>query len=238
MLREIERIYGAIPSGEQPVLFTRPEPEQMGERRLTVERPGTTAFIQAAYRVPPATEVDWFKMEIVNSILCGADGLGGGSIDNTTSRLYKALVETELAAGVDGSMTQSIDPFLYTITIAIRDGRAPGDVEAAFNAQVERARGGDITAAELVRAKKQARALFAYSTERVTMQAYWLAFSENFDRYTWFETYLDQLEAVTLDDVHEAAARYLRPQNRTIGWFVPIAGEAMDDGDFDEEIEP
>ncbi|MFN8562497.1 MAG: pitrilysin family protein [Anaerolineae bacterium] len=237
LLARINELYGSIPAGSLPTPFARPEPEQMGERRVSVERPGTTAFIQVGYRVPAATDPDWFKMELINSVLCGPDGMGGGSIDNKTSRLYKALVETELAASVDGGMTQTIDPFLYTIDIVVRDGKTPEEVEAALNREIERLRSGDITEAELNRVKKQARALFAYSTERVTMQAFWLAFTENVGGYQWFENYVANLEAVTLDEVKEAAAHYLRPQNRTVGYFIPSGGDAddgMDDMEMDE----
>src|SRR5690606_20381915 len=136
-----------------------------------------------------------------NSILCGPDGFGGGGIDNKTSRLYKALVETELAASVDGSMTPTIDPFLYTISLTVRDGQTLDNVEAALFREIERVRRGDISEAELARAKKQARALFAYGTERASSQAFWLAFSESFSSYEWFLNYVPRLEAVTLDDV-------------------------------------
>ncbi len=229
MLARIKALYELIPAGNAPKLFMRPEPEQVGERRLAIERPGTTAFIQVGFHVPDATDPDWFKLELINSILCGADSMGGGSIDNKTSRLYKALVDTELAASVDGGMTQTIDPFLYLINVVVRDGRSPEEVEAALNQEIERLRSGDLTEAELNRVKKQARALFAYSTERVTMQAFWLAFTENIQSYQWFEDYVANLEAVTLEDVKAAAAHYLRPQNRTVGYFIPTGGDGAED---------
>jgi len=81
---------------------------------------------------------------------------------------------------------------------------------------------GDLSLAELDKAKKQAAALFAYGTEGVTGQAFWLAFSENFSSYTWYEDYLARLRAVTLDEVQDAARRLLRRSQRTVGWFVPV----------------
>ncbi len=235
LLARIKELYEPIPAAEPKPLFMRPEPEQVGERRVTVERPGATPFIQIGYRVPAATDPDWFKLDLINSLLCGPDGMGGGGIDNKTSRLYKALVETELAASVDGSMTQTIDPFMYMINVVVRDDQAPEAVEAALDREIDRLRSGDVTEAELVRAKKQARALFAYSSERVTMQAFWLAFAENITSYTWFENYVANLEAVTLDDVKAAAAHYLRPQNRTVGIFIPTGDD--DESDEDEAVE-
>lgn len=240
LLARIEATYGRIPAGELPPPFVRPEPPQLGERRLVVERPGHTAFIEISYHVPEATEDDWFALEVLNSILCGPDGFGGGGIDNKTSRLYKALVDTELAASVDGSMTPTIDPFLYTINLTVRDGQTLEAVEAAYHAEVERVRRGEVSEAELKRAKKQARALFAYGTERVTSQAFWLAFSEGFSSYEWFLNYVPRLEAVTLEDVLRVADVYLCPQNRVVGWLVPTGeddgyDEFDDVGEFDDD---
>lgn len=232
MLARITELYGAIPAAPPPKLFVRPEPEQIGERRVRVERPGKTAFLDVSYKAPAASDPDWFSLAIINSILCGPSGLGGGGIDNKTSRLYKALVETELAASVDGSLTPTIDPYLYAISVTVRDGHTTEEVEAALDEQIDRLVAGDITEQELNRAKKQARALFAYSTERVTMQAFWLAFAESFDSYNWFENYVASLEAVTLEDVRAAAAKYLRRQTRTVGYFVPLDGA---DAEEDEE---
>ena len=93
----------------------------------------------------------------------------------------------------------------------------------------------NITQKELDKARKQARALFAYGTERVSSQAFWLAFAENFHSYEWFLNYVDKLEAVTIDDVRSVAQKYLRPQNRTVGWFVPTAADGGDMGEEDEE---
>jgi zinc protease len=228
MLERIKALYGALPANDAPDLFSRPEPAQMGERRVKVERPGSTAFLDMSYHAPAATDPDWFKLAILDSVMSGPSGVGGGSIDNKTSRLYKALVETELAASVHGGMMPSIDPYLYSITVTVRDGRTLEEVEAALDAEIERVKNENITPAELDKAKKQARALFAYSTESVTGQAFWLAFAENFASYEWYEQYVDHLSAVTLDDVRDVAQKYLRPQNRTVGWLVPTGMNGND----------
>lgn len=228
MLEQINVIYGQIPSGAPVAPFSRPEPPQQGERRVVVERPGRTAYLEIAYRSPAATDPDWFKLAILNSLLAGPSGPGGGEIDNKTSRLYRGLVTTGFAAAVHGSLTPTIDPYLNSYTLVLRDSDRLTEVEAAFDAHIADLCAGAVSHAELERAKKQARALFAYSTEGVTGQAFWLAFSENFASSEWFAQYVARLEAVTYDDLLDAAQRYLRPQNRTVGWLVPTGDTPRD----------
>mgnify|MGYP000027914557 CR=1 FL=1 len=235
MLAQINAIYGAIPAGEPVKLFSRPEPQQQGQRTVTVERPSGSSVIQVAYHSPAATHPDYFALQLVNSVLCGAEMMGGG-LENKTSRLYKALVMTELTASVDGSLYPTIDPFMYAISmVLLPDGDADAAI-TALDSEIDRMRAGEITEAELARARKQARALFAYTTERVTTQAFYLAFSESMGGFEWFENYLDQLNAVTLEQVKTAAATYLRPQNRTVGILIPTNGDGNDLNDaYDDE---
>ncbi len=80
---------------------------------------------------------------------------------------------------------------------------------------------------EVARAVKQARALFAYGTESITNQGFWMGFSEMFADYDWFLNYLDALEKVTPEDVQQAAQSYLRLQNRTLGVYMPTLDEEV-----------
>ncbi len=222
MLAEIEALYGAIPSAPPPPPVTREEPPQYGERTVRVEREGNAHYIYVAYRAPRATDPDWFKLAVADSVLAGASAPGSNGVGNRTSRLYRALVETELATSVGGGLYPSIDPYLYGILITVRDGRTPQEVQSAFDAEIERF-AESLTQAEVDKAKKQARALFAYGTENATNQAFWLAFTENVQSYRWYEEYVERLQAVTLDDVRKAARRYLRRSQRTVGWFIPTS---------------
>jgi zinc protease len=76
---------------------------------------------------------------------------------------------------------------------------------------------------ELARAVKQARALFAYGSESISNQGFWLGFSEMFASYDWFLEYVDRLAAVTPEDVQRMAQTRLRPQNRTLGVYLPTS---------------
>ncbi len=78
-----------------------------------------------------------------------------------------------------------------------------------------------VTSKEIQRAIKQARALFAYGSENITNQAFWLGYAEMFDHYDWFVHYLDRLSQVTPMDVQRVAQQVLTPQGRVVGFYLP-----------------
>jgi zinc protease len=232
-LEMIEGLFGAIPAGQALPEVNRPEPQQYGERRVTVNREGSTTYVSLAYRAYEVTHPDFFALTVVDSILAGASSLNFMSTaqtSNKTSRLYKALVETELAAGIGGGMIATIDPYLYSITAVVRDGKTPQEVEAALDVEIERMASGEISEREFEKARKQAKALFAYDSESVSSQGFWLGFSETLvGDHAWFDNYLDRLMAVTLDDVRRVAADVFQKNRRTVGWYVPTGNGAQDE---------
>jgi len=223
MLDKIRELFEQIPAGDEPDRSVRVEPPQSGERRVTVEGPGETTYIQIAHRVPAATEEDFFPLTVLDSLLTGPSNINmfSGGISNKTSRLYKVLVEGELAVSVYGGLGATIDPYLYTITVIVRPGRHPEEVLDVFNAEISRLQQDPPALGELERAVKQATALFAYGSESITNQGFWMGFSEMFANYDWFTTFLDKLASVTPADVQRVAQIYLRPRNRVLGIYLP-----------------
>jgi zinc protease len=229
MLERLRELFEPIPPGEPPPRLYRPEPPPLGEHRLTVEGPGETTYLQVCYRAPAGADPDFFPLTILDSLLTGPTSLnmfGGGGISNKTSRLYRALVEKELAVTVGGGLYTTADPFLYTITITVHPERKAEQVLAAFDEEIRRIQEESIPEEEVQRAIKQARALFAYGSENITNQAYWLGQAEMFATYDWFLTYLEKLARVTPAKIQEAARRFLRPRNRIVGVYLPGGGAA------------
>jgi zinc protease len=223
MLGRIQELFGPIAARSNPSPVNRTEPPQRGERRVDLEGPGATAYLQVAYHAPAARESDFSPMVILSAILTGASGMSmfSAAPPNRSSRLYKALVETGLAAGVSGSLWPALDPHLYSILATVRTGRGLDEIESALDAEIERALAEPISQDELETAIKQARAQFAYSSESVTNQGFWLGYTSIFADTDWFEQFLDRLAAVTVKDVHRVANLYLPRRNRTVGRYVP-----------------
>jgi zinc protease len=223
MKARIEELFGPIPARSSPPAVNRAEPPQRGERRVDLEGPGSTAYLRVVYHGPAAKDPDFFPMAVLSSILTGAAGMNiqAAGPPNRTSRLYKALVEEELAAGVSGSVSPTIDPYLYSISATVRAGRTLDQVEDALDSEMERILAEPISEKELQTAIKQSRAQFAYSSESVTNQGFWLGYASIVADTAWYEGFLDSLTAVTVEDVTRVAEAYLRRQNRTVGRYVP-----------------
>jgi zinc protease len=224
MLRRIRTHFGRIPAGSAPERVDRAEPEPRGETRVTVEGPGETAYLQAAYRFPQASHPDFFSLAVLDSLLAGPSNLnmfGGGGISNKTSRLYRALVDEQFAVGFSAGSNLTVDPFLYTISITLHPKREPAEALAALDREILRIQTQTVGPSEIARAIKQARANFAYGTENITNQAFWLGYAEMFATYDWFESYLNKLAAVSAADVRRVAVAYLQPRSRVVGVYVP-----------------
>ncbi|PKN95447.1 MAG: insulinase family protein [Chloroflexi bacterium HGW-Chloroflexi-6] len=228
MLARLTELYSPIPAGSPPPRLDRPEPPRRGEMRLNVNGPGEATYLQAAYPSVPGAHPDFYPLAVLDSLLAGPSNLnmfGGGGVSNRTSRLYHALVEKELAVGVHGGSSTTIDPFLYTITLTIHPERKPEEALAALDTQLERMQNDLVTPEEIARAIKQARAMFAFGSENITNQAFWLGFAEMFATYDWFLTYLERLAAVTPEDVRRVAGQYFMADQRVIGIYLPDGSE-------------
>ncbi len=226
MLERLEELFGPLPARSDPPPVLRPEPPQRGERRVNLEGPGNTSYLQLAYRAPAAADPDFFPMTVLTTILSGAAGMNlfSSSSPNRSSRLYRALVESGLAVSLSGSMPATLDPYLYHISATVRAGNSPSQVEEAADREIDRVLEQPISDKELATAVKQAKALFAFSSESVTSQGYWLGYSSIVADTGWSDSFLASLEAVTVQDVRRVAQTHLRRSNRTVGHYLAQGG--------------
>ena len=141
---------------------------------------------RSAIRAPDATHPDYYPLVVLDTILGGAKGMSlwGGGTSNRSSRLYKALVETELASDADCAISSTDRP----VPVQLLRHRAPGpDAGRGRGRDAGRDPAGDRRAGQRggVAARRSSRrsAQFAYSSESVTDQGYWLGFTETRGRH-------------------------------------------------------
>src|SRR3989338_81505 len=132
-LGRVEHYFGAIQPGAALVRARTAEPEQTGERRVTIRKPGTTAYLKVGYHAPAVTEPGFVPLLILDAVLTGAKGLNLWSSfrvppPQRSTRLYRALVERGLASSVSGALLPTEQPFLYTVSVTATDGTALASV--------------------------------------------------------------------------------------------------------------
>ncbi|MCD6518556.1 MAG: insulinase family protein [Anaerolineae bacterium] len=221
-LEFIKKYFGDLPSGELPQQHIRQEPPQRGERRLTVRMPGSAPLVRVAYHTPPVAHPDFIPLVVLEAVLSGGRAMFSfGQSQARSARLYRALVETQLAASVGSLYHPSLDPYLFTLGATVRQGRSPEEIEAALLAEITRLQEELVAEQELRVAIRQTQAQFAYNSESVTDQALTLGFLEIVDHHQRIDSILDELAQVTPEDIRRVAQKYLTEENRVVGWFLP-----------------
>jgi zinc protease len=220
--KRISDLFGPIPAGPPAPPMQINEPPQQSERRVVLRRPGTTAYFQSAYHTCAGTHADAFPLIIMEAILSGFH-YGGGAPTHRSARLYRALVETEIATYASAHYQPGIDPEPIHFYGTVRDGRTLTEFETVINTELEKLQQDMVSKEELARVHKQVQAQFAYTLERVSSQAHWLGLMEMLGDWHRFDALVGNLAAVTAEDVQRVAQTYLNPTNRTVGWFEPIS---------------
>ena len=226
VLRRAEARFGKIDGGTAPGQLRPAEPQQIGERRVLLEREGTTAYLKFAWHAPAARDDDFFPMLVLDAALTGAKGLNiwssfRGAPPQRRARLYTALVEKGLASGVGGSLLPTREPFLYSIGFTAMEGVPLEALEGAATREIERARQGGFTDDEVARAKRQLRARLVFENDSVTNVAHQIGYFETVAGPGFLDELTSRLQAVTAAQVSDVAARRLAVDRRTVGWFRP-----------------
>jgi len=225
-LKNVEKHFGAIPSGSAPPRIKQVEPEQQAERRVVLRKPGTTAYFKAAFHAPAFEDESFFPLLIADAVMNGAAGLniwsgGGVARPQRSARLYRALVDKGLASAVSGQLMPTQHPYLYGIYASVAEGQALSAVEEVVLKEIDRLRADGITPDELKKVHAQLRARFVYDGDSVTDIAHQIGYFETIASWPAYHMLRARLDAVTDEQVQAAAVKYLMPSNRTIGWFEP-----------------
>ncbi|MBI2188227.1 MAG: insulinase family protein [Acidobacteria bacterium] len=226
-LRAAARHFGAIPPGEVTRRPHTREPEQLGERRVMLQREGTTAYLKLGYHAPAIGDPDFFPMLVLDAVLTGAKGINLWASFRTpppqrSARLYRALIDAGLASSVSGGFVPTAEPFLYTISCTATEGTPLARLEEAALAEIDAVRRLGITAAERDKAVHQLRARLVFENDSITNIAHQLGYFETIASWRILPTIRSRIETVTIEEVAATAAERLKPTNRTIGWFEPL----------------
>jgi zinc protease len=228
VLRGVQQYFGSIERGNPPPGVKTREPEQKGERRVSVERPGTTRYLDVAFHAPAVGDEDFVTLLVADAILSGGKGInlwagGFGRDARTTSPLYQALVETELVAAVSSALLPTEQPYLYSISATVRDSISESAVEDALFTVLDSLASQISVDHTLQKAKNQLLTQLAFDDEGVTRIGHQLGYFSTIADWKMIFEIEKQINSVTAENIRDVVARRLVSSRRTVGWFRPQA---------------
>ncbi|MGB3222391.1 MAG: pitrilysin family protein [Desulforhopalus sp.] len=215
MIEKIRKLFGNIPSKEQPPLIKYHDPPQRGERRVNVHTYAELPYIMIGYHVPNLKNNpdDAYVLEVIASILSAGK----------SSRLYKNLIlEEQLALSATAyNSLLSVDPDLFSLAAEPLPDVKPDRLEDALIYQLERLKTEPVPERQLQKAKNQLETSFIYSQDSAFYQGMLLARYEIATRWEDIRNYVPAIRKVNAEMIQRVARKYFVKENSTVGILYP-----------------
>jgi zinc protease len=217
--------FGPIPPSPAPIprMYTV-EPPQEGEIRFTLRRVGQLGLINIGWHIPEATHPDTAALTVLDTLLSAG----------ITSRLYQALVETQMAVDVGAQAFQFLDPGLFMLHITLRPGVTHAEAERAGLEVIEKMKTENAPEKELQKAKNMITTQMIYVRDSPLGVARVIAEDEAVANWKMFVDLPKMVEQVTPADIKRVATTYFTEDNRTVGWFIPKQEEGILDEVYEQ----
>jgi len=206
--------------GEPP---KAPEPTQHGERRIVVRRAGgTLPIVMLAFRAPRATDPRAPALSALAVALAGTTG-GSDGASGRSSRLHRALVEKGLATDVEAQFQLMKDPYLFWLEATLRPGITHAAVEKVLLEELAKIASDPLSDDEFARVRRQLLAATAFNTDTITWRAFRCGQLLSTGAAVSIEQWYEKIDAVTREQIRDAARDVFAEDVRNVGWFVPEA---------------
>lgn len=213
-----EQHFGSLKPEQIDSPKPRREPEQRGEKRLIVRAPAKEPYLIIGYKTPALVDADqpWepYALEMLASVL------DSGS----SSRLSKELVRGQQIAASVGVSYDAFTrlPGMLLLSGSPAKGHDIHEVEQALMAQLKRLQTEPVGEEELARIRAQLIASKVYEQDSVFYQAMQLGKLETVGLgWQLVDDYVEQLSAVTPEQIQAVANKYLTAQRRTVAMLEP-----------------
>ena len=209
----LEKEFGTIPKASHPIpdVYTS-EPKQEGPRRVTVKRNGEIPIVGIAHKIPEGTNKDIFPLQLLGRIL----GYG------KNSRFYKRFIDLGKASDISVWSYPLHDNGLFISYLFISGNDTCEEIEKEILEEYSLIKSKGVSAKELQRAKSQIRAETAFSRDGSYSIASNLNEAIAIGNWTFFTTYIKEIEKVTKNDIQRVARTYLVEDQSTTGFFETL----------------
>lgn len=209
-----ETYFGRIPSGPKPEPVRTEEPEQWGERHVTVTARSQPILV-VGYHRPNARHQDSAALDALANII------GQGR----SSRLYQVMVKEKKVAvqtGCFNGFPGDKFPNLMAFFAVSSWGHNSDECLAVIDAEIEKIKKEPVTPEELTKFKRNSIKNLLNRMKSNSRMAALLTYAEvvlgGLDEA--FEQ-IKEIEAITADDVKRVAHTYLVKNKRTVGEIIP-----------------
>jgi len=213
-------LFGDVPTSDATPLPHTVEPPQQGERHVMLSGPVDAPRFLIAYRAPAAAAPDFAAFLVLQELLGGSSGVSFLQNDWGTPVRPESVLH-----GAAESLTTWFPPGAQDYVFTIGGSASPAAdmtaVEVAVESRVATLRDRSVSAERLDTAIAAVLDQLVYDVTTTEDAAHQLAYFEGLHAYDVLLTLPSRVRAVGPDDVRAAALRYLQPEARTIGWYVP-----------------
>ncbi len=220
-LGRIRERFGALPGTGETTEVRTIEPVQTGQRRVTVRKPGPQAQLLVAFRAPALLDPDFPVLVLLDALLAGGKGF-------RLLEEYPAPPRTPLGEGIGGLVTDwktawqaSPQPYVYTFSASVPTAEGLEASEKALFRLLTEAAEKEWIEAERREAIRQVRRGWARDLDEQGERIHQLAFFEVAGSWRELLDLPARLEQVGPLDLQRFVRERLRPDQATVGWFVP-----------------
>lgn len=203
-----QKYYGRWPKAALPERRLTAEPTPDGERRIVVKAPSELGFVLLGFPVPgikdAGKDVDPYALDLLSRVL---DGHNAARF--AVNLLQKGLVQSA-GVGYDGI---GRGPQMFTVGGTPKPGQSDRDYEKLVLAEIRRVVDEGVTAEELERVKRLARAAMVYEQDSMYTQAQRIGDAE-MAGLSWKDLDLmdARLQQITAQQVQDVARKYFSPE--------------------------
>ncbi|MDA4131295.1 MAG: insulinase family protein [Thaumarchaeota archaeon] len=214
----ITKLFSSIPAGEkisQKISFK--ELEQKGERSSKIIDRGTLNYLGVAYKVPEITHQESPALMVLSALLGGWRGLVGFFGDRfvpKTNRLYKRLVEREIATEVNTYFPVNIDPSLLYFDLTLNPIASLSKAKEEFFSEIARAADVPATEDEMKVVFNQIKSWHAYENDGITLQALSIGFMQVIKNMNLADKLVEQALRTKPLEIQRVAKKYLDDKQR------------------------
>lgn len=210
VLKLVNKWFGNIPKRALKKHEIPQEPPQTAPRQMTLYGDVPFEAVYKMYHVPAHTDPQYYITDIITDLLA----------NGKSSHLFQNMVKNQQVSPQVNAFSWGMHhPGAISIDGRVAAGRSIQEFEKALVETLNSLQ--NLNEEELERIKNKLEATFIMQKTTILSKAMGLAISDSLGDIELINTTPEIYRAITLDEVKEAAAKYLAPENCSTLYYLP-----------------